>query len=141
MNKITVNKHKIIMTVGHYPVSQKILSGIYLLARSFLKNNNPHYAEVFLNNNRINVFFKWEEIPNYFSSTNLMSDIQRACSRKPSFTKLYFSKKRNRMVFEIRFQTGENITIDDIYFVDYEEHFKSLKSYNKQRTPPKSNPN
>jgi len=129
-NKLVIREHQIIMTVGDdYPISRKVLAGLYLLARKFGNGNNPTYIECFFHKNRIKTRFVWNKIPSHFSSKDKMLDIQRACGRKPSIKSFWFNEKRGKFVIHIDFTTCEDLTINDIYFVETEEHFAELRNY------------
>jgi len=129
-SKLIIKEHKIVMIVGNmYPTSQKILTGLHLLARRFGQGNHPSYVIAYMVPNRIKTEFVWEKIPSHFSSKDKMLDIQRACGRKPSFKRIWFNKKKNKMICYIEFNTCENAKLLDIYFVEPEEYFDGLRSY------------
>ena len=126
--KLIIKEHKFIMTIGEYPVSDKVLTGLHLLARKFGQGNHPSHVTAELLPNRIKTEFVWEGIPSHFSSRDRMLDIQRACGRKPSFKGNWFNEKKDKMICYVEFNTCEDLSINDIYFVTVDDHFNDLRN-------------
>jgi len=128
-NKIVITEHRFINIVGEYPITEKVLNGLFLLARKFGKKEEPARIDCWLEVNRIRCKMVYYKIPVSLNTDRILENIYRACGRRASLKAVKLNQRLPKLEIIFSFKTPEACSVNNIAYVEREEKFAELEVY------------